>query len=98
MEDNKYINKGTNALALINGESIHKIIDTVRDLLISEAKDRNITPFKISDIMIHKYPCKCLFAADGYVKDKSFSVTGSEADLIHAYISLRQQIFGKYLR
>lgn len=93
--DKDYIERAMNAYSITT--SSNKIINITKDLLLSEAKDKSIF-LSIKNIVIHNYSCKCIYSLNGYINGNSFDIVGQDKKLIDAFISIRGQIFGKYLR
>lgn len=92
---NKYPDHGINAV-LLSGTNQVKVMNVIKTVLLSEAKDRSIN-LSIKDIVVHIYSCKCLYNITGYVNNNSFDVIGNEKTPVDAYKMIRSQIFGKYL-
>lgn len=94
--NDKYPDSGVNAITLCGTNQV-KVMNVTKTVLLSEARDRSIN-LSIKDIVIHIYPCKCLYSITGYINNNSFDIIGNEKTTIDAYRSIRGQIFGKYLR
>lgn len=93
MSNRSYPEYGVTALGLC-GTTHNKIINTMKDVLLSEAKDNN-TSLVIKDIGISVYPCKCLFNVVGFIDNKSFDILGKEKTVTEAYNTIRQELFLK---
>ena len=93
MED-KYT---TRARQILMPSSSNQVSETIRNLLLQEAKDKNIT-LLIKSLITLLYPCKCVYSAEGFVNEKNFEIIGKEDQLINAYINIKNEIFVKNMR
>ena len=92
--ENSYISKARCVLA---PGSSNQIATNMKNLLLDEAREKKMS-LVIKNLIVHSYPCKCVYSASGYVNNKEFEIVGKEEKLINAFIDIHNQIFDKYGR
>ena len=89
-----YISK---ARCILTPGSSNQIAINMKNLLLDEAREKKIS-LAVKDLIVHSYPCKCVYSASGYVDNREFEIIGKEEKLIDAFIDIHNQIFDKYGR
>ena len=63
MMENSYISKARCVLA---PGSSNQIATNMKNLLLDEAREKKMS-LAIKNLIVHSYPCKCVYSASGYV-------------------------------